>query len=367
MLALLLTVGTVQAAPPSWTWDTVQTFVHCSNNSGPLNHEIAELMANSSFAVIEKYMCLECAPCHTGAEGKVLAAAATIREINPQAAIFFYFAVDYTRTWYDLGTWFDEHPALEVHNADGTLATRVQTDNGDNTWHIFDFSKAEALDKWTSDIAEVVTRGKLDGIFIDGYRGKDAWVKSLIPHANSTEAAAWLEAAWVATGTALAKTLPSTIRIPNGNPQTTPPPGYNAISIEFFGLRQIELLQQLGENETFVEVHSYIGDDRAAFNMTLAAYLVGVGKGAYFGAGNTWDTCESWLIDYQLAEYSKPLGEPLGSAQATSLHGGMQYTRKFATGTHVRLWVSNDKDAKTSVQSCVWWSDGSMTGNDCAE
>lgn len=81
----------------------MQTFVHCSNHTGPLNGEIVALMANSSFTVIEKYMCLECAPNQTGAEEKVLAAAASIRAVNPKAPVFFYFAVDYTRRWYDLG------------------------------------------------------------------------------------------------------------------------------------------------------------------------------------------------------------------------------------------------------------------------
>ena len=43
-------------------------------------------------------------------------------------------------------------------------------------------------------------------------------------------------------------------------------------------------------------MHSYIGDDQALFELTLAAFLVAAGENAYFGAGNTWDTCESWLL-----------------------------------------------------------------------
>ena len=49
-----------------------------------------------------------------GAEEKVLDAAAAIRALNPSAAIIFYFAVDYTRTWYDLGVWFDAHPKVKL-------------------------------------------------------------------------------------------------------------------------------------------------------------------------------------------------------------------------------------------------------------
>ena len=171
------------------------------------------------------------------------------------------------------------------------------------------------------------------------------------------------------------------------------------------------MLQALALNKTFVEVHSYIGDNRALFNSTLAAYLVAFGEGAYFGAGNTWDTCDSWLIDYQIATYTKPLGEPDGVATSVSTQGGTQYTRKFSSGTHVQLWVSGSavksddstegsdsyvgsdsatrsdsyvgSDSATRLnngvrgssysagspapppRSCVWWSDGSTTGNAC--
>ena len=83
-----------------WSWDTMSTFVHCSNMSGPLNTEIVALMARSSFTVLEKYQCLFCAPNQTGAEGKVLAAAER-HEQQPQRTYHFYFAVDHTRRWYD--------------------------------------------------------------------------------------------------------------------------------------------------------------------------------------------------------------------------------------------------------------------------
>ena len=84
-----------------WSWYTM-SFVHCSNMSGVLNDEIVALMTKSSFTVLEKYQCLPCAPEQAGAEGQVLAAAKQIRAVNPKAPIISYFAVDYTRRWYDL-------------------------------------------------------------------------------------------------------------------------------------------------------------------------------------------------------------------------------------------------------------------------
>merc|ERR1719460_2050617 len=107
----------------------MNTYVHCSNKSGPLNAAITERMAASSSTVLEKYQCLDCAPEQHGGEEKVLQAAAAIRALNPSAPVIFYFAVDYTRTWYDLGVWFDAHPKTEVHDADGSLASVSNNDN----------------------------------------------------------------------------------------------------------------------------------------------------------------------------------------------------------------------------------------------
>jgi Hypothetical glycosyl hydrolase family 15 len=103
---------------------------------------------------------------------------------------------------------------------------------------------------------------------------------------------------------------------------------------------------------SFVEVHSYIGDDIGAFNLTLAAYLMGVSKGAYFGAGNTWSTTT------KRAAYARPLGAPLGSAQLN----GTVYTRAFLR-LHLRADVCTTGLAEKT--SCIRWSDGARTGNNC--
>lgn len=90
-IALLASAAMGAAAPPSFSWDVLPVFVHCSNKSGPLNAAIVSTMAASDFAVIEKYQCLECAPNYTGGEDKVIAAALAIREVNPNASVFLYF------------------------------------------------------------------------------------------------------------------------------------------------------------------------------------------------------------------------------------------------------------------------------------
>jgi len=382
----------ISVAP--WSWDTVSTFVHCSNMTGPLNDEIVALMARSSFTVLEKYQCLFCAPNQTRGEEKVLAAASQIRAVNPKAPIIFYFAVDYTRLWYDLGVSFDARPELEVHNADGSLTISRQEDPPGvfGNWHVFDFAKAEAVKLWVADIARVVERGNLQGVFVDGYRGTngtDTWTHGLMPNATASERAAWYKGAWAGTGVQLKAALPpNSIMMPNGNAVTdsSPPPGYNDASIEFFTTAQIPQLLLYAKTKRFVEVHAYIGNNLESytvdFNITLAAFLVAAGENAYFGAGSTWATCDSWLVDYQLANYRKKLGRPMGDAALTSSApggGDKVYTRRFASGTHVRLHMPAGSepdrggckrvqpDPKLRCTSCIWWGDGTATGNACGK
>lgn len=154
------------------------------------------------------------------------------------------------------------------------------------------------------------------------------------------------------------------------------------MSIEFFTTAQIPELMGYAKTKRFVEVHAYVGNNRESytvdFNITLAAYLVAAGENAYFGAGSTWDTCDSWLVDYQLADYQKELGRPAGDAVLrNSSAGDVTYTRRFASGTHVMLHMpvgsEPDRggckrlqpDPKLRCTSCVWWSDGTVTGNAC--
>lgn len=372
LVSAALLCSLAQAAPPApWSWSTVQTFVHCSNQSGPLNDQIVALMANSAFTVIEKYQCLECAPVGTGAEQKQNEAAMAVRRVNPNATMILYFAVDYARRWFNLGNWFDAHPSAEVHNADGSLAT-VSSEG--NTWHIFDFAVPQAQQAWVWDIANTVwttdpvsgTR-LWDGVFIDGYRGAAGWPSQLIPNATPAEQAAWI-AGVNATGAMMAAALNGdgsvndTIRLINpGSSMGEFGHGgaaYNAVSIEFFTptAGSIAQLQQLGaDGMLLTEVHGYIGGNVTLFNLSLAAYLAGVEPGQYFGAGAEWSACDDWLIPHP--EYAKPLGVPDGPAVVSG--GGAVFTRSFG-GNATRVTIDTGKQT-----SCIWWADGTTTGSAC--
>ena len=359
----LLLARAATAGPLSWSWATPQTFVHCSNSSGALNAQAVAAMASAQFAVIEKYQSLLSAPVRAGGELKVIEAARAVRAVNPNATMIFYFAVDYTRTWYDLGRYFDQHPDLQVHDADGRRANHTDNDGGaPNVWGIFDWSQSLVRSAWIDRIASVVStadqfgQNLFDGVFIDGYRGPSGWAPGLIPGATPVEQAAWLAGATL-LGPALADALGNeTIRFINPGQVFSAFPGYSANSIEFFGPddSDIKFLQSIIGQFPTIEVHAYIGDNLGLFNTTLAAYLIGVGEGAYFGTGSQWAQCDDWLIPH--FEFSEALGAP----DALGAQSGSVWTRSFAGGaTTVRL----DTSAKTS---CIKWASGKRTGNACA-
>lgn len=315
-------------------------------------------MAGSSFTVIEKYQSLLQPPVRAGGELKVIEASQAIRAVNANATTIFYYAIDYARTWYDLGRWFDEHSYLEVHNADGRRANHSDSDGGaPNLWGIFDWSAADARDAWIDRIASVVSTADehgnnlFDGVFVDGYRSASSWTAGLIPDATASEQAAWLSGAAL-LGPALAAALGNdTIRFINPGELYSQWPGYSANSIEFFAPTDADIafLQSVVGAFPTIEVHAYIGDNLDLFNRTLAAYLIGVGAGAYFGAGASWAQCDDWLLPH--FEYREPLGEPDGPGVQTA---GV-WTRSFAGGaTTVMLDTGGARTACAPETMGAW-------------
>ena len=360
-----LCLTTSFAAPLSWSWNTPSTFIHCSNISGDLSTFAITAMASSSFTVIEKYQALLQAPIRTGGEIKVINAARAVREVNPNATMIFYFAVDYTREWYDLGRWFDQHSYLQVHDIHGQRINHTDSDGGAlNTWGIFDWSQEESRTAWIQRIATVVSTSDIygnnlfDGVFIDGYRDEQSWTNQLIPNASSEEKTAWLDGSKL-LGPSLAEALgDDTIRFINPGQVYSSFPGYSANSIEFFSPddNDIKFLQSLIDQFKTIEVHAYIGSNLALFNTTFAAYLIGVGEGAYFGAGSQWEQCDDWLIPH--FEYSEILGTPDGLGVSTNNNG--IWTRTFNGGKTSVMLNTNNKT------SCIRWGmSGRTTGNSC--
>lgn len=186
------------------------------------------------------------------------------------------------------------------------------------------------------------------GVFIDGYRSASSWAPGLIPGASAAEQQAWLAGALL-LGPALAEALGNdTIRFINPGQTSSQFPGYSANSIELFSPKDsdIQFLQSLIGVFPTIEVHSYIGANLALFNLTLAAYLIGVGPGAYFGAGSQWAQCDDWLTPHW--EYEEALGAPDGVGALNASSG--EWSRSFAGGA-TRVTLSTGSSASGSASA----------------
>jgi hypothetical protein len=315
-----------------WTWAKIPYFVHCANDTGPLNDAMVDTMAAASFTVVEKWQCLYCSPNETGAEQKMVAAAAQIRERNPVAPVFLYWQADWARWWYSSGVWFDQHPELELHNANGSLFVDTAGGASGGAWHAYDFANNASVTAWADHIAETYRDGSFDGVLIDG-------VNPRCPDPDADpEVAAAFEAGKAASGLVLKAALPPAAhQLAN---TAAAPPGYSGTMTEFFQGTNQSMNKLRALKGSFVEVHATSRGGN--FNLSLAAYLVCAEEGMYFGAANLvargkggWSDCAGWSEPQILEQYAKPLGPPTGPGVWSDATGS--WTRAFATGTRVEI------------------------------
>jgi hypothetical protein len=137
--------------------------------------------------------------------------------------------------------------------------------------------------------------------------------------------------------------------------------------IEFFQGTNESVNRLRALNGTFVEVHAT--SRGADFNLSLAAYLVCVEEGMYFGAAQGrfggWKDCAGWDDPTIVEQYTKPLGRP--DAEAV-YHTNGTWTRGFGSGTRVLLVPAGRPPGggkKIKGGSCVWWADGTAIGSLC--
>ena len=99
-----------------------------------------------------------------------------------------------------------------------------------------------------------------------------------------------------------------------------------------------------------------------ALALSLSAFLIGSGKYAYFACTDGWAVNSGWSPQQRPKEYDRPLGAPLGPAlRSVGAQGVISYSRNFTTGTFVTLELA--AGAATKGHGCIFWSDGSITGD----
>lgn len=169
MLALLapLVLGL-----PSWSWDTLQTYIHCANTTGEWNDAALRVLSTQPFVVFEKNHKLFADPVNTSAELKISESCRRVKAINPNVTCLMYVESDWARTFYSLGHWIDAHPTAALR-CPGSVAFVNTTDferwkgqplvNGSNSFeyhfHAYDFSDAAAREAWIRRVTDTVAMG----------------------------------------------------------------------------------------------------------------------------------------------------------------------------------------------------------------
>ena len=387
---------------PDWDWDTVKTYVHCGNTTGSVwNADAMAVLANQSFVVFEKMHAALEDPVGDDAEGKIMASCKQLKRTNPRVRCLIYTETDWARTYFRAGHDFDVHVAdgwelrchtgwlsnttelVERRSSVNPTTNKIIRESATFTHRFYNFSSVEARTRWVQRVTNIFSSDGVDGVFIDGERSnfEVAAVRACVNDIAEYERwCAGLKQAHEMMKAALPSNATLIVNYPARDLLSRFATGG---MIERFipSGKFIVLLQDLVRMGILVQVHAeYIrmnsGPNSAiesgiAFH--LAAFLIGMGHGSYFGAGKGWHgsgatACWTWLHIWD--EYKKPLGKPIGDAVVVQGSPPLAvWTREFATGTHVLFNGTRapNRYSWTWRESCsatIWWSDGTTSGDD---
>jgi hypothetical protein len=419
---LLLLSARAADALPKWSWDTLQTYVHCANYSGEWNEDALHTLAKQPFVVFEKYHKAFEEPQLDQAEAKIAESCRKVKEINPETDCYIYTESDWARTEWSLGHWFEAHndsalqcdstknlegkfvytndtlcndwpPLPDGHTTgSGSVAESAADKGGCNgklhhlQYLAYDFNNSLAREKWIERVTNVTATGHVDGAFIDGNRG--GFSSGITGSCSAEKKAGWATGLQEAVETLAQRLGPDKTLISN---YPTPDAmklcvggmmerGGSTEAIAAFGKKTCGLYGQ----QCLLDYHAQYF--RAPSDGKLAGFLLGMNKYSYFGGGSGWGgtgpgACSLWLK--QFPEFTKPLGEPKGNMTAAkaswdgavcdtepAAHGqyknssGCLFTREFATGTKVFVgqYLPPDNPARPTNQGkCIYWSDGTTT------
>eukprot|EP00054_Salpingoeca_dolichothecata_P012393 m.68758 g.68758 ORF g.68758 m.68758 type:complete len:369 (-) comp19924_c0_seq1:21-1127(-) len=361
---LLCCAVAVGATFPEFSWDTIPVFWHSANSSGGFSPETAAFAARFPLVTIEKFMAEASAPEHTGAELKIVEAARQIKSAPGGNTTRVLFYLNSIMDW-DM---YDLHAKLkQLDKAGHSLWLYDKDDNlvqirGQN---VFDLSNSTMRQMWIDVLVKARSSGVIDGAFADRGTENATWAP-LAPGKqeayNQGHAQMMIQAQQAMGGS----------QIPfisnNGDYQQVSGRMFERFAHDDFdhnNLNQdIAALQHEATMGHIAEVHGGEPCNAEFFNISMAAFLIGAGEYAYYACTEGWDTSSGWMVWHP--EYDYPLGKPTSQAMVErTTEGAMtSYKRSFASGTTVSLQVGATGDWN-STTSCIEWSNGKKTGNNC--
>lgn len=372
-----------------FSWDTLPRYTFCVNSSGPLNDEALAYVAKQPI-FLNNPVLTRPAGSIDRSEVRMPAQAAALRALNPDQRQWFYYAIDLVRVHnFENDHWMEAHPECQLRDVNGDAVPRM----------VWDFGSECGAERWLNTSRALVTAGKLNGVFIDGFQGCNPFegdmgcVRVCTSEAGCDDEtmkrwnAGLVAALWRLkreilgkNGTLICNYTPGPFTCDPSKPIAECPcdgtnderGGGNFDHVA--SIAEIEATQ--GDYAMLTHV-PHANDDHTLLK-SMAQFLIAASDYQYHGSGFGYECgADGWLARSDAVEraYAAPLGAPRGDANETagcapekgccarnatcdpSCHAPGEYCvrdRAFATGT--RVFVNY-----TAGGGCVLWSDGTNT------
>jgi hypothetical protein len=389
------------ASPHSvpFNWSTIPRYTFCVNSSSAVNitdgvftDEAAEYISKQAIYLNNPTLTRPPGAC-IEAESVMPLQAAKLRELNPSQAQWFYYAIDLVRPHnFKNDHWIYNHPECQLHDKNGVPVPRM----------VWDFGKECGVESWLNTSRELITKGGLNGIFIDGFQGCDPFNKLGCQRVCTSKAGCdpvtmtkWNEGLRAAmwrlkteilgeNGTLVCNSTPGPYLCdknssdPHWDPITDCP--CDGTNDERGGgnweHEQIVDAVDAANGDFLMLTHVPHANEETTMLRSIPRFLMAASKYQYLGTGFGYEcSADGWLTTNNKIQHAfkAPLGEPLHVANSSKwcvnpppcckknvscswactrpLGAYCVRSREFASGT--KAWVNY-----TSGATCMLWSDG---------
>ena len=351
---------------PSFTWNTVPTYIHMCNQSGPFNEATNKRMATYPIVTIEKCQGIfsnGSLPLNYSSqyeENKIIEACKAVKLINDNVTCIFYLNSILDFNNYYLHIDMIDNPGYKLRDDNGVIVYEKGAASlvpmPPNGYWVFDYQQEKVQNLFISECINASMSPYVDGCFLDRSTQEPSKFAGNYTFSNQTNERFTVGHNNVLFGiqNELNKTDKSiSINNNNGNLTLLRQNGIVSIMMENFRAHtgQLQELTEMANAGIIVEAHVYAQSGNECENIinSLSCYLMGAQKYSYYACSKGW-TIEGWP-DHD--EYHKPLGEPLGDA----VINGDQYTRKFkGDGNKQTIVEWNNK----TLLGKITWPDGTV-------
>ena len=380
-------------APLSWTTVGDRLYSFCSEQDA-LTPAAAGQLAKTSLMIHGMEVGANLPPVWENSEMKVGLAAAQLRKLNPAQLQLYTVQIDYARSVYASGAWFNANPQCTLKDAEGQPVLNNASSAATARGHcdhkvavpgksypfgacvVYGFDTECGATQWVKSITDACETYDLDGVFIDGFQGySPSGFNRVLGKCSPQTQKAWLHGLNASlfalhrnftTGKNAKKKKKIICNQTGGtyNCDVTTGECYCTASNDERwggGSDGVTALQTYDASfpDKGVIVHvPHVMVNNAIYNSSLASFLLGAGSGDAYGIGFGYE-CDSggWLKASEDPNLKKPLGAPLGPA----VNSSNIWQRQFASGVKVYMNATPVISVGARLNTCIVWNDGTRT------